>query len=52
MDGLYEFKSADRYDRARALFPEDLVAWLQETQPEAWDVLDKSTRRRCHHSAG
>ncbi|MFT3688880.1 type I restriction endonuclease subunit R [Paenirhodobacter sp.] len=24
------------YDRARALFPADLVAWLDETQPDAW----------------
>ncbi|MFD1883813.1 type I restriction endonuclease subunit R [Paracoccus pacificus] len=24
------------YDRARALFPADLVAWFQETQPKAW----------------
>lgn len=24
------------YDRARALFPADLVAWFQDTQPKAW----------------
>ncbi|MDU7524888.1 MAG: type I restriction endonuclease [Roseomonas mucosa] len=39
---LYEAGAAARYDRARALFPEDLVTWLQETQPEAWASLDKT----------
>jgi type I restriction enzyme, R subunit len=32
--------SAD-YDRALALFPEDVIAWVQESQPEAWKALDK-----------
>ncbi|MBB5693594.1 type I restriction endonuclease subunit R [Muricoccus pecuniae] len=41
-DWLYEAKSADRYDRARALFPEDLAAWVQETQPDAWATLTKA----------
>ncbi|WP_312261294.1 type I restriction endonuclease [Candidatus Igneacidithiobacillus taiwanensis] len=27
------------YDRTRALFPPDLQAWLQATQPEAWEKL-------------
>jgi type I restriction enzyme R subunit len=27
------------YDRARALYPSDLVAWIQATQPEAWAKL-------------
>jgi hypothetical protein len=39
---LYEADAAARYDRARAVFPEDLVAWVQATQPEAWDSLAKS----------
>ena len=39
---LYEAGSADRYDRARALFPEDLVAWVKESQPEAWRALESS----------
>jgi type I restriction enzyme R subunit len=30
------------YDVARALYPEDTVAWLQETQPKAWETLAKS----------
>ncbi|WP_310387835.1 type I restriction endonuclease, partial [Roseateles sp.] len=27
------------YDRARALYPEDVTAWLQDSQPEAWEKL-------------
>ncbi len=30
------------YDRARALFPEDVLAWVQATQPKAWEALVKS----------
>lgn len=33
---------AAHYDRARALFPPDLVAWVQATQPQAWDSLQKT----------
>lgn len=33
---------AARYDRARALYPPDLVAWVQATQPQAWETLSKS----------
>ena len=39
---LYDAGAAARYDRARALFPEDLAAWVQETQPDAWDILSKT----------
>ena len=41
-DWIYEDKAASRYDRARALFPEDLVAWLQATQPQVWEALEKA----------
>ncbi len=27
------------YARARALFPPDLIAWVQASQPQAWDAL-------------
>ena len=27
------------YDRARALYPDDVLAWLQASQPEAWEKL-------------
>ncbi|MGN6543530.1 MAG: type I restriction endonuclease subunit R, partial [Aureliella sp.] len=30
------------YDRARALFPEDVLAWVQETQPKAWEAVVKN----------
>ena len=39
---LYAEGDAAQYDRARALFPADLVAWVQETQPDAWEALSKS----------
>ena len=39
---LYSSDDAKLYDRARALFPPDVVAWVQETQPKAWDALTKN----------
>jgi type I restriction enzyme R subunit len=39
---LYEAGSSSRYDRAHALFPEDLAAWVHETQPQAWASLEKT----------
>jgi type I restriction enzyme R subunit len=36
---LYQFGDAQTYDRRRALFPADLIAWVQETQPKAWESL-------------
>jgi len=30
------------YDRAKALYPPDLIAWVQETQPQAWEILTKN----------
>ena len=30
------------YDRARALFPADVLAWVQATQPKAWETLVKN----------
>lgn len=38
----YEQGAADRYDRTRALFPDDLRDWLLATQPAAWEALTKS----------
>ena len=29
-----------QYDRHRALYPADVIAWLRETQPEAWAKLE------------
>ena len=41
-DWLYEAGSAPRYDRARALFPPDLIAWIEATQPKAWETLTRN----------
>lgn len=30
------------YDRARAIFPTDVLAWVQNTQPKAWEILSKN----------
>ena len=30
------------YDRARALYPEDVIAWLRASQSEAWERLARS----------
>ena len=38
----YDEGDAARYDRTRALFPEDVVAWVQTSQPLAWEALSKS----------
>lgn len=29
------------YDRSRALYPPDVVTWVKESQPEAWETLTK-----------
>jgi type I restriction enzyme R subunit len=38
----YADGDAGEYDRARALFPADVVAWVQEAQTTAWEVLVKN----------
>ena len=39
---LYAEGDAAKYDRARALFPEDVQAWVQATQPKAWEAITKN----------
>lgn len=39
---LYADGDAATYDRARALFPADVLAWVQETQPVAWETLTRN----------
>lgn len=41
-DWLYAEGDAKNYDRGRALFPEDVMAWVQITQPKAWETLTKN----------
>ena len=36
---LYAPDDAKDYDRARALFPADVLDWIKQTQPKAWDAL-------------
>jgi type I restriction enzyme R subunit len=38
---LYADGDSAAYDRARAMFPADVIAWVQDTQPKAWDALSK-----------
>ena len=39
---LYEDKDAAGFVRGLALFPADVLAWVQATQPKAWDALTKN----------
>ncbi len=39
---LYATGDAANYDRARALFPADVIAWVQASQADAWDALVKN----------
>ncbi len=39
---LYADGDAAGYDRARALFPADALAWVQATQPKAWETIAKN----------
>ncbi|MGC4009457.1 MAG: type I restriction endonuclease, partial [Pseudomonas sp.] len=39
---LYAAGDAQHYDRGRALFPADVLAWVQKTQPQAWAALSKN----------
>jgi type I restriction enzyme, R subunit len=39
---LYVEKDAAAYDRDLALFQADVLAWVQETQPDIWDSLTKT----------
>ena len=39
---LYAEGDAVQYDRARALFPEDVLAWVQTAHPKAWEILVKN----------
>jgi type I restriction enzyme R subunit len=38
---LYEEASAAAYSRELALYAPDLIAWVQQAQPDAWEVLQK-----------
>ncbi len=35
----------EAYDRVRALYPEDLLGFIKETQPQQWPSIAKSIPR-------
>ncbi|TAJ86350.1 MAG: type I restriction endonuclease subunit R [Reyranella sp.] len=39
---FYAEADATKYDRARALFPSDVLAWVQDAQPSAWEALNNN----------
>nr|WP_197446897.1 type I restriction endonuclease [Tautonia plasticadhaerens] len=39
---LHEDGDAAKYDRTRVLYPEDVLAWVTLTQPNAWGALEKN----------
>lgn len=39
---LYAEGDAASYDRARAMFPVDVVAWIKVSQPKVWETLSKN----------
>lgn len=43
----YVEENAAGYDRARALFAADVLAWVQATQPKAWEALTKNHRAQA-----
>jgi type I restriction enzyme, R subunit len=39
---FYSKGDAENYDRTRALFSQDLLDWVQSTQPQAWETISKN----------
>ena len=39
---LYAEKDAANYDRPLALYPPDVIAWVRQTDPNAWETLAKN----------
>jgi type I restriction enzyme, R subunit len=39
---LYAEGDAKGYDTPRAIYPADVLSWVQDTQPQAWEALTKS----------
>lgn len=39
---LYAEGDAKGYDTPRALYPADVIAWVQATQPQAWEAISKN----------
>lgn len=43
----YMPKVSAQYDRTRAVFPEDVLAWVQQSQPKTWETLAKAFGARA-----
>ena len=43
----WEVGHTDQYDTERALYPQDLAAWLQASQPKVWEKLVKDHSDRA-----
>ena len=41
-DWLYAEGDAAHYDRALALYPQDVLTWVQAAQPKAWEIITKN----------
>jgi type I restriction enzyme R subunit len=39
---LHDAGDSARYDRAEALFADDVVAWIKAGQPKSWETIEKS----------
>jgi type I restriction enzyme R subunit len=39
---IYAEKDAANYDRPLALYPPDVIAWVRQTDPNAWETLAKN----------
>lgn len=39
---LYDSTDSPRFDREQALFPDDLIAWIQASQPKSWEAIAKT----------
>jgi len=39
---IYAGGDAANYDRVKAIFPADVLEWVQHTQPKAWEMLVKN----------
>ncbi len=43
----WQVGATEHYDTERALYPDDLIAWLEATQPEKWAKLQKDNKERA-----
>ena len=48
--GGYEKGDPDKFDRDRALFPQDILSFVRETQPEEWAYLEKLQKNKAEET--